>query len=159
MKRMILIAILGTSIVTGKESLARTFTFHGAQCRPVAPNVSSWGTNSFGIYNTGASYLTVDCPLPISYSGTPVPTIVSAETVVYNRGTITDCHLYKLDYAGNSVLTDFSSANTPNGPQYLNYSYMPGQSVDGVWFARCSLAPANAGNYSYITSFAIQTSE
>ena len=164
MKKLVLAALVLMSTALSGSAFARRLTFHGTMCQPVSGNTTSVDYSVFGINNTSAGTVTIECPMPISYSTTAIPTIIDVAGEAYDRNTTSDviCTVQKLDAVG-TVLASAVGQTHNGGPgssaQNFGFGVVSGVAVDGYWRMRCTLPAVQSGAFCHLVSIVMNTSE
>ena len=140
---------------------ARTFTFPQTGCQPVLGSVGCIEYSQYGAHNVCGGTATVECPLAMSYSGSP--TVNSSSYFAYDRSTVADvsCTLQRTDFSGAVLFT--TTVNTTGGGVGSGIQLRPlvvSQNVTGYWWLRCSLPGVQtAGWFSHISNIFVSTTE
>lgn len=137
---------------------ARTHVTVGSECQP---DLGSTCINysQFGAHNICGSTQALECPITHSYSGTP--TITQFYYVGYDRHSTQDvsCTIRRTDGGGNIL---FSSSKNTTGDSASSQTIVwlsLGQTQTAWWSMRCTLPPAESGDFSHLASYVTITSE
>lgn len=140
---------------------ARTFTFPQTLCQPVQGSAGCIEYGQYGAHNVCGGWATVECPLPVSYSG--AQTVNASSYFAYDRHTGADvsCTLQRTDFSGAVLFTttvNTSGGGVGSGVQLKAFTVS--QSISGYWRLRCDLPGVQtAGWFSHISNIYMSSTE
>src|SRR5688572_16347422 len=148
---------LGLALVASSAD-ARTMVVSGSACQPEAGSTCIQ-YSQYGAHNVCTSTQNLECPITHSYNGSP--NVTQVYFTGYDRHSTQNvtCTIRRQD-AGGDIL--FSAARSTSGEGaadqiavWLNLTQ-----PQGFWWSmRCSLPPAEAGEWSHLTSYVWLTTE
>jgi hypothetical protein len=119
--------------------------------------------SQFGIDNTSAAPVTIECPLPLSFNGNAIANVTAASAVAYDRNTTSDvvCSLQVVNSLGN-VLQSFNAQTSGGGPgsNFQPLTFPVSQAISSnYWRLHCTLPAIQSGALSHLTTYGLDTNE
>jgi len=161
--KLSLSAVALTTLLAPSHALATTaidaFDVPGTACQPSTPaDANCVEYTQYGVHNTCATAITVECPIQRVRINTKTSRIYSAYVYAYDRSTAADvsCSLEQTDRYGN--VTYQSTRNTSgNSVDEQLLFYAPSTSTYDLWWRfRCSVPGVETpGWFSHLTNISV----
>jgi hypothetical protein len=151
--------LFGAIATIASEARADSYIHRGV-CKAVIGSNSCVEYSSFGVHNVCATAAVVECPLITSDS---VDSGLERVLIgMYDRNSTSNisCDVVGTNADGTTgwgPTTIYSSAGGPGTGFQSKISIIIGQSSAMFWRARCTIPPAQSGQFSHVVGFLLNT--